>query len=141
MQNKRLTRVGYLVNVLRVERNITWESQRLGLLAWEHCVYELAPHLVEGIKEGYKRNLKRKIGLVHLISQIFQKTFLSRHRYLIKTKKISFKLCKNCQAREGKWRILGVWVVTGNTGEETVLKEKEYNGKIPKRGCWERQSL
>ena len=30
-------------------------------------VYELDPHIVEGIKEGYKRNLKRKTGLVHLI--------------------------------------------------------------------------
>lgn len=53
------------MNVLRVERNITWESQRLGLLAWEHCVYELALHLVEGIKGG--ANLKRKTELVHSI--------------------------------------------------------------------------
>lgn len=139
MQNTQLTRVGYLVNVLRVERNITWESQRLGLLAWEHYVYELALHLVEGIKEG--ANLKRKTGLVHLIPQIFQMIFLSRHRYLIKTKMISFKLCRNCQAREGKWRIIGVWVVTGDTGEESVLKEREHNGKMLKRRCWERQSL
>lgn len=52
------------MNVLRVGRNITWESQRLGLLAWEHCVYELALHLVEDIKGG--ANLKKKTGLVHL---------------------------------------------------------------------------
>lgn len=44
------------------ERNITWESQVLGL-AWELSVYELALHHVGAVKAG--ANLKRKSGLVH----------------------------------------------------------------------------
>ena len=29
-------------------------------------------------------------------------------------------------------------MVIGNTGEERALKEREYNDKMLKRGCWER---
>lgn len=56
--------VGYLVSVLGAERNIIWESQMLGLLAWEHCVDELALYHVRGHKRRSK--CRKSTGLVHL---------------------------------------------------------------------------
>lgn len=48
-------------------------------------------------------------------------------------------LCRRCQAEEENLRIIGVWVVFGNMGEEKALKEMKQNDKMLKTGCWERQ--